>query len=141
MNVRLVPIMGVPAEWETEHQIRALAVNGRSPAAGDLESLERVHPKDYKKLLKVIKVIKVVAETDRVHNMSHVKKGRHHKQIYEMRGGQARLFFFYTPDEKSIVVCTNSYWKAKPSETEQDQAFAQADRFRRLYFELKRRER
>ena len=52
-----------------------------------------------------------------------------------MRGGQARMFFFYTPDEREIVVCTNQYLKTKSSKKEQDTAFELCERLRQIYYE------
>ena len=73
--------------------------------------------------------------SQRVRNRNHVKQGKKHKKVFEMRGGQARMFFFYTPDEREIVVCTNQYLKAKPSIKEQDAAFELCERLRRLYYQ------
>jgi hypothetical protein len=80
-----------------------------------------------------MKVVHLVADNHRVVNPRHVKQGRKHRSIYEMRGGHARLFFFYTPDTDEVVVCTHTFWKAKPSTQEQNEAFEKADRLRKRY--------
>ncbi|HOF40838.1 MAG TPA: type II toxin-antitoxin system RelE/ParE family toxin [Candidatus Hydrogenedentes bacterium] len=130
MSIGLVDILDVKPAWQSRHTIKALAKDGKSLAVKGLADLKAVHPNDYKKIMKVIRL---VAENDRVQNADHVKQGKQHNDVYEMRGGQARLFFFYTPDAKQVVVCTNYYWKAKKSEDEQDAAFERCEKLRAAY--------
>lgn len=106
-----------------------MEIDGKSPVLDAIDRLRRVHPSDFKKLLKTARY---VTSLDRVTNEDHVKCDRE-KKVYEMRGGQARLFFFYTPDEKEVVVCTNHYWKAKPSKKEQNAAFEKCRHMRDMY--------
>jgi len=112
------------------HRVRAMEVDGRSLAVAALHDVVRHHHDDYRK---VMKVLRLVAGCDRVRNENHVKRGAKWPDIYEIRGGMVRLFFFYTPDLEEIVVCTNAYWKTKPGRKEQDTAFAICARFRDLY--------
>ena len=130
MQVRLVNI--IPSAWETKHRVRALEVDGRSLAVAALADLVGHHQDDYKK---VMRVLRLLAGNERVRNENHVKRARDYPDIYEVRGGKARLFFFYTPGRDGIVVCTNAYWKTKPSTSEQDAAFAMCGRLRQLYLE------
>ncbi|OQB39288.1 MAG: hypothetical protein BWY09_01152 [Candidatus Hydrogenedentes bacterium ADurb.Bin179] len=130
MGIGLVDIIDVKPSWQTRHCVQALARDETSRVVADLDDLKKRHLSDYKKIMKVIKI---VAENERVNNENYVKQGDTHKDVYEMRGGQARLFFFYTPDRKKIVVCTNYYWKAKDSKTEQDAAFERSERLRVEY--------
>lgn len=130
MDVRLLDIIGVEPGWESVHVVRALSVDGKSPALEGLLDLERNHRDDYKKIMKVIRL---VAGNQRVINPKHVKQGDTFKEVYEMRGGHARLFFFYTPDAEQIVVCANHYWKAREGEREQDTAFERCNSLRLLY--------
>ncbi len=132
MNVRLADIIGVAPGWETRHRIRALEVDGKSPALAGLLDLQKRHQDDYKKIMKVIRL---VAENDRVRNENHVKRCRKHPELYEMRGGNARLFFFYSPTTEEVIVCTNVYWKAKASAREQDEAFERCRGLRRMFLE------
>jgi hypothetical protein len=52
------------------------------------------------------------------------------------RNCKARLFFFYAGDDE-IIVCTNAYWKTKPSKREQEAAFKKARECRQIYLEWK----
>ncbi len=130
MRCRLLSIIDVKAEWEICHRVRVLEINGKSLALNELLKLKQDHIEDYKK---IIKVMRLVAKQERVRNENHVKRGQRHGDIYEMRGGAARLFFFYTPDVQEAVICTNLYWKAKSSKQEQNQAFDLCERFRNIY--------
>jgi hypothetical protein len=130
MRISLVHIGDVKPEWETAHRVRALEVDGRTPALADLAMLKRKHRSDYDRL---IEIVRAVAGERRIANENRVKRGRVCREIYEMRGGQARLLFFYAPVHDEVVVCTNVYWKAKPSEVEQNAAFARAERLRQIY--------
>ena len=129
-SVRLVDIIGVVPEWETEHRVRALEINGRTPALDGLAGLMTNAPGAYKRIMRVIKL---VAGSRRVANQEHVKADEKKRGGYEMRGGQARLFFFYSTETNEIVVCTNYYWKAKPSAKEQDNQFARCAEMKVLY--------
>jgi len=122
--------MDVEPEWQTRHPIRALARDGKSLVLAELQDLKRRHMDDYKKIMRVLRM---AGETVRVQNENCVKQSGSYREIHEIRGGQARLFFFYTPDTEQIVVCANLYWKAKPSKAEQDAAFSRCERFRAEY--------
>jgi mRNA-degrading endonuclease RelE of RelBE toxin-antitoxin system len=132
MDVTLVDIIGVKRDWETHHRVRALAIDGGSDAIKGMRDLQKRHKDDCGKLLRVLRA---VASNDRVLNPHHVKQGKTYKDVYEIRAGHARLFFFYTPDAKEVVVCTNHYWKAKDSEQEQDAQFRRCETLRLLYLE------
>lgn len=132
MGVRLVDIIGVTPGWETRHRMRALEIDGRCTALAGLFDLQKRHQDDYKKIMKVIRL---VAENDRVRNENHVKRCRKYPDLYEMRAGNARLFFFYAPQTDEVVVCTNVYWKAKPSTREQDEAFERCRALRNMFLD------
>lgn len=128
-------IIDVDPAWEVAHKIRALAVypdDGppRSLALGGLADLKAKHRDDYKKILKVIRL---VAGCDRVRNEQHVKQSKQWPGIYEMRGGNARLFFFYSNDDNQIVVCTSVYHKRSGSKDLQDAEFERCNRLRLHY--------
>ena len=133
MAIELVDIIHKP-EWERAHQIRAIEIDGRCRVAVELADLARYDAADF---AKIMKVVRMVAEQERVTNTNHVKRGRGYPDIYEMRAhrGHARLYFFYTPAHKEVVVCTNSYWKTKPSANEENEAFQRVDRLRQRYLE------
>ena len=132
MRIELHYLEDVDERWETAHRIRVLVLDGKSPALKELNDLKSRHREDYDRLLQTIRL---VAERHRVFNENRVKKGRKYPEIYEMRGGHARLFFFYTSDTQEIVVCASGYWKTKPSAEEQNLAFARANRLRSAYVE------
>ena len=130
MGFTLTRIIGVDPAWETAHRVRALCWNGRSPVLKELADLQKRHPEDYRRLMAVVRL---VAENQRVANRNHVKPSKQFPGVFEMRGGGIRLFFFYTPDADEVVVCANSYWKAKPGRSEQHAAFERCARLRQAY--------
>jgi len=129
MSVTLVSIPHVKPEWEIAHRIRALSVDGNSPALVALDDLWERHREDYAKLLETIRL---VVGNRRLQNPNRVRKDERGEDIYEMKGGHSRLFFFYASNDE-IVVCTHHYWKAKPSKKEQDIEFRRCSRLRELY--------
>lgn len=133
MSVRVVDIIQRPA-WETVHKLRALEIGGRCLVRDFLADLNAKDKVDYRK---VMKVLRMLGANTRVVDEKHVKRGGYQKEIYEVRAhrGHARVFFFYTPDDEEVVVCTSGYWKAKPSVREQNEAFETAARLRERYLE------
>jgi phage-related protein len=129
MAVSLVEIPGFLPEWEVVYRVRALKVNDRALALKALRDLQAHHPEDYAKLMATMTV---VARHERVRDPWLVRKDAKGGEVYEMKGGHARLFYFYAPDD-SIVVCTHHYWKAKPSQREQDAQFRKCARLREMY--------
>lgn len=85
-----------------------------------------------------MKVIRMVGLTDRIRDEKKVKKSQNpkHKDVCEIRAdkGGARLMFFYCGSSQSVVICTNTYWKAKSSQAEQDVAFGICARLK-VYYE------
>jgi hypothetical protein len=129
-RIRLAEIPDVKTDWQTEHTIRALVVDERSLALSFLAELKSRHFGDYRKIMKVAKL---VACQPRVRNENQVRPGKKYRETYEMKGGHARLFFFYGPQEE--VVCTHGFLKSKASRKEQSQEFAKCDTFRNLFYE------
>lgn len=129
MAVCLVEVPGFSPEWEVVYRVRALEVNGRALVLTALRDLQRHHPEDHAKLLATMRI---VAQHERVCEPSRVRKDAQGEDVYEMKGGHARLFFFYAPDD-SLVICTHHYWKAKPSKREQDAEFRKCARLREMY--------
>lgn len=132
---KLEAILDVDSAWEVAHRIRALAHSSdgqlyRSVAIKELADLKAKHRDDYKKILKVVKL---VAEKQRVSNENHVKRSKNWPEIYEIRGGNARLFFFYSEFDNEIVVCTGVYHKSSDSKNLQDIHFERCNRFRLAY--------
>ena len=137
MHIELVDIIPLGVGSGRRRRVCALKIDGKSPVLAELLDARKHHAEDH---AKIIKVIKLVASVDEVRG-KHVKRGEgRYGDIYEMRGGQVRLFYFHEPDRNEIVICTNLYWKAKPSKREQSQAFKRALRFRDLYLEQVGRE-
>ena len=134
MPVDLVQIPGVTNHHQIVWQVRALRVNGRDLVLGPLAELQRNSPGDYKKIMKVLSIIGLV---DRIRDEKKVKKSSNpaHQGIYEIRAdkGSARMMFFYCEKTQSAVICTNTYWKAKSSRTEQNQAFEACYKLKQIY--------
>lgn len=113
-----------------DRRICALKIGKKSPVLAQLKTLQASNPPAYKKLLNVVRLVSRRREIFG----KHVKQGKgRYKGIYEMRSGQTRLFYFIDSSGKAIVVCTNLYWKAKPSSKEQNQAFKLCLELRTLY--------
>lgn len=109
-ELRLVSIPGVHPEWEESHPVRALEINGVSPALDALADWKRVQQADFKKIMKVIER---VARLVRVLDEKHVTPDARRTGIYEMRAhrGHARLMFFYEPGPRGTAVCVLPFWK------------------------------
>ncbi|MBI2422803.1 MAG: type II toxin-antitoxin system RelE/ParE family toxin [Candidatus Hydrogenedentes bacterium] len=127
--VQLEAIIYVKPVWEIEHRIRALSISGKCRVLHDLSTYEKACPSDFKKLLRVMEA---AATNRRVHNPIHVKQSAKHPGIYEMRGGQLRLYFFYAPDTGEAVICTNLFLKSHKKL--QNASMDKAAELRDLYF-------
>lgn len=131
MPITLEEIPGLNATHQSCWQVRALAIDGKSPALAALDEWASSSPDDYKKILKVLRM---VGQFDRVHDETKVTKSADsdHGDVYEIRAhkGHARLFFFYSESDESVIVCTNSFWKGKGS---QSAAFALCAKLKALF--------
>ena len=134
MQIRLVDIPGIEANHQTEWRIRVLEIDNRNLVLEELNNWRKSSKSDYNKIMKVLRL---VGQTDRIRDEKKVKKSRNpdHEGVYEIRAdkGSARLMFFYNSSERSLIVCTNVYWKSKSSEKEQDAAFANCHRLKTIY--------
>lgn len=132
MKVELREVPDVPAAWQTTHRVRALAVNGRAEAVDALAEWRTRGGGDYGK---IVESLRQAAGKRRVSNPDRVKRDRKRSGVFELRAprGNARLFYFYSPDANEIIVLTNAYWKTKPSEAEQERAFERARRLMELH--------
>lgn len=134
MRVQLLKIPGIEAHYETVWQVRVLEIEGKNLVLESLAEWGRDAPGDYKK---VMKILRMVGLTDRIRDPKKVKKSQNpkHKDVYEIRAdkGSARLMFFYCRSRQSAVICTNTYWKAKSSQSEQDAAFDRCAKLKAYY--------
>lgn len=131
MGFELLEIPGLKASEQTRWKIRALALDGRSPALGALLEWQESEKADFKKIMKVLRML---GQVPRVHDEKKVKKSSNpdHEGTYEARAdkGHARLMFFYCEEDESLVICTNHYWKGRGN---QNMAFKQCSDLRTLY--------
>jgi len=129
----LVDIMDVEDGWQTCHQLKALARDGKSRVLYELAMLKQQQEPDHKKLLRALRL---AGENPRVTNPRHVKQGKVHKDIYEMRAdkGLARLMFFYAPPDETVV-CTELFRKTDGGKDGQDTAFRRSEAMRQAYLE------
>lgn len=134
MAVKLLQIPGVTNHQQLVWQVRALQINDRDLVLGPLAEWQRQSPGDYKKIMKVLSLI---GQVDRIRDEKKVKKSKNpkHDGVYEIRAdkGGARLMFFYCKKSQAAVICTNTYWKAKSSKKEQDQAFETCHKLKQIY--------
>jgi hypothetical protein len=134
MAIELIQIPGVTNQHQTRWLVRVLQFNDRDLVLGSLVKWKRESPSDYNKIMKVLQMI---GQLDRIRDEKHVKKSDNpkHDKVYEIRAhrGSARLMFFYCEKNQSAVICTNTYWKAKDSKKEQDQAFETCHKLKQIY--------
>lgn len=127
-----IPELQLPinAVW----QVKALVVDGKSPALDALESWSRQHPDDYKRILKSIRI--AVSQRRVTADRKHVGKNQNpkHGDVYEFIAytGIARLMFFYDDHADALIICTNALGKVN-SAANQDAAFARCAAYRDLY--------
>ena len=76
-----------------------------------------------------MKAMKVVGNSPLPPRLPHVVKSDNY-EVYEMRGDNLRLMFFYDKANKTVV-CTNSY--EKNSSSNQGTAFGTCDRLMTVY--------
>ena len=133
-SVQLVDILPAGAGAPQVRRVCALKKGNSVPVKAALLNLAKKHPEDYAKLMRIVRLVAASDENF----TGHVKrgKGKDYRDIYEMRGGKARLFFFVRQETVEIVVCTHLYWKTKPSAREQTEEFAKAKRVRDFYESL-----
>ncbi len=132
MTIELVDIPGFIQPESSKWKIKALQIDGTSPALAALDDWQQNREKDYKQ---IINVMKQVAANFRVTNPKQVKKThspKKHGSIYEMRAhtNQARLLFFYDSTNGNIVVCANAHTKGHGN---QDAAFDQCAALKKFY--------
>lgn len=134
MRISLADIPGIDLGSHMRWRVVALELDGKSPVLAGLLEWKRNNEADYKKIMKVMRI---AAQMERVRDPNHVKKSDNpdHKGVYEMRAhkGSARVMFFYSERDRAVIVCTNPYFKSKPSQSEQDNAFALCARMKALY--------
>lgn len=132
MTIELVDIPGFKQPDSSKWRIKALQIDGVSPALAALDDWQQNRTKDYKQ---IINVMKQVAASLRVTNPKQVKRThspKKHGNFYEMRANtnQARLLFFYDATNGNIVVCTNAHTKGHGN---QDAAFDQCSALKKFY--------
>jgi putative component of toxin-antitoxin plasmid stabilization module len=132
MTAKLIQIPGIANHHQMVWQVRVLEIDGRNLVLSDLAEWSKKSPADYKKIMKVLFM---VGQQDRIRDEKKVKKSKNHDGVYEIRAdkGSARLMFFYDHSTQSAVVCTNTYWKTKTSEREQNNSFDLCARLKKIY--------
>lgn len=134
MILKLIDIPGITAQDQLVWKVRILQINGRDLVLPELLEWSKQSPDDYKKIMKVLKMVGV---KNRIQDEKKVKKSKNpkHDGVYEIRAdkGHARVMFFYDDKTQAAVVCTNTYWKTKSSAKEQDKAFEQCNRLKKIY--------
>ena len=131
MKTRLVDIPCLDFAGTRVWQVKALVIDGKSPALEALSQWAVEELRDYKKIKKAIEIASQVTRTK---DEKKVKKSQNpaHGQVYEFRAdkGHARLMFFYDKIDGNMIICTNPYWKNRGN---QDKAFALCSKLKDLY--------
>ena len=128
-RVSLIDIIELDSGEQGKRRVCALAIDDKAPVVKDLLYFKKARPEDFKKLQRILDYL-----SDRTVIVGmHIKQGKGQRSdIWEVRAGQIRVFFFVS-DNDEIVICTNTYWKAKSSRQEQDAAFAVAQKMKQVY--------
>ena len=134
--LRAVAIAILPPRPGDARNVRALEVNGNSPALLFLEFVGKSSAHDAKKLLKVLRRI---AGERRIPKLETIKRVGRSKRLYQLDGHKnARLYCF--EDGDTLVICVSGFWIGKGrKETHQNAAIEEAERWMRLWFEAKPR--
>lgn len=119
----LIEVPGLDRAYQKPWKIRLFKFKGRSAALAALVHWEKSSNADYRKIMKAMRMVGVSALPPR---HPHVEKSDNY-DVYEMRGDNLRLMFFYDKPNK-VVVCTNSY--QKNNSAEQGTAFALCNRIK-----------
>jgi len=132
MAAKLIKIPGIANQHQMVWQVRVLEIDGRNLVLSHLAEWSKKSPADYKKIMKVLFMVGL---QDRIRDEKKVKRSKNHDGVYEIRAdkGSARLMFFYHHATQSAVVCTNTYWKTKSSEREQNDSFELCARLKKIY--------
>lgn len=131
----LVDILDADKAENYPTRIYAISTGGECEVQQEIMRLARKHPEDFKKLLGVLRQI---AEGNERFFL-HVKRCSNPKcrDIYEIRAGQVRLFYFEEKEHQRLVICTNMYWKAKSSRREQNACFLKSEKIREQFYRAK----
>jgi hypothetical protein len=132
MKIELHEVFSVPDLAENFWKVRVLVIDEKSPAQETLTEWSKKQKTDYKKILKALRI---AAKRKDCLNPNHVKRStnpNHGGKIFEVRAhrGHARLMFFYSLKNESLIVCTNPYWKGKGN---QNQAFDMCAKFQQIF--------
>lgn len=135
MPIKLVDIPGLDLPLDSKWQVKALVIDGKSPALSALLEWKRKKPNDYKA---IIKVLGFASLQYRVVNEKHVKQSANktHGEVFEAIAYRmkARLMFFYDEEEASLIICAYSYEKGRGN---QNAAFEKCAIYRDFYLENK----
>lgn len=120
-----------PATCQTAYRIRLMEVNGRCSALKELLDFAKRDKQSFEKLAGTMHL--QLASKAILKNKARVKEGKGAgKGVLEFKGGNSRLFGFVSPD-KTLIICTNTYWKTGNQPKEQNEAFARAAKMMTMY--------
>mgnify|MGYP006293455543 FL=1 len=124
----------VPRNAETAHKLRFLEINGRVPALEGLHEFLLKDSKDVYKMVKNLKLQLVSKATVRDRKKIETGKRPNQKGIIEIKAtrGHSRLFAFFSSD-RSLIICTHTYWKTSDNTKQQNREFDKAAGMRELY--------
>ena len=126
-KLELVQIPSILDSSSHRWKVRALKIEGKSPALAKLVEWEKSEPENFKK---IITSLRMAAREFRVTIRKYVAKCNN-RDVYEAiaHSMEARLMFFYSETEKAII-CTNHCWKTSDN---QDAAFSLCATFKALF--------
>lgn len=142
MSIELIDIIGVKQEWQSEHRIKALEVNGTAEVLAFLGKCEKDSRPDYIRLMTSLKIIGQNTKLDlSIRFINRLKKSKRYDNVYEVLGHNARLFFFFHEcTGTKTAVFTNGYWKTNASRRRQNRSgFDRCERFKNLYEQAQRK--
>lgn len=125
------PEKWLPRQWVKYFDFYLLGTNDRCDVLEELIELSRKSQQDFKKLLSTLKL---QVESDELLKLEkRLQKGRLNREILEYKGGKCRLFGFLNENHRSIIICTNTYWKTTGKKEKQSSAFKKAERLMEQY--------
>lgn len=130
------PEKWIPYEDRVEYDIKMLEINGKCEVLEDLVKYMEKNQKDFYKLINsLIMQLKSKRILHPGPRLSHYKKNPNVLE-YKSVKGHGRIFGFFSQEERSIIVCTNCYWKTTDKKKKQTLAFEKADSLRNTYQQM-----
>ena len=130
--LRLVPFSDFEQLDRDHHRIRLLQVGKRCEVLGSLKEWAKSSRDDYDRIVNGLRRIAENEDRPQLNTIRRVGS----EEIVEVKGGNARLFYFYDNDSGYTVVCVGTFWIGHGDKrTMQNKAIREAERRMALWRE------